>query len=148
MIVGYNQLSLRIVDLLECFNVKVKIFDQDKDIPFKYYCSIKKEIVKSEAIIIASKIKDALPDVNVFDGVKKGVVILDIFGNSQMSENISKIMARGALSLYWTTSENESLTAASSKGILTPYSNFQSTQFLEELEENAVTNLISVLKGD
>ncbi|HBI73110.1 MAG TPA: hypothetical protein DDY59_07975 [Lachnospiraceae bacterium] len=148
LIIGYNQLSLRIIDLLECFNVNVKIFDKGKDVPFKYYCSIRKEIVRSEAIIITSKIKDVLHDVNVFDDVKKGIIILDVPGNSQISENISKIMARGALSTYWTTSENESLTAASGNGMLTPYSNFQSTQFLEEFEEIAVTNLISILKSD
>lgn len=142
LLIGYNQLAINLTSLLSIYEPTIHIYDATKEVPFKYYCSLRKEVAQNSIIIICSKEKnDAIGPMLKY--MPKSTLLLDPFNKYLPQADIELLISKGQVAGYWTCSENVKL--GDDRVVVTPYANHQTRKFLEEIEENAVKNLLDAL---
>jgi D-3-phosphoglycerate dehydrogenase len=144
-IVGYNEITIKLIQLLEAFGATVYVFDKTEDVPFKYYCSLRREIVQTDALIILSKSSVNMIDKDVISSIKKGAILLDIYGSCIAKDNLRYIINNGIVSLYWTENSIDENIVSSPNVCYTPKSSYKTKQYLKDIEEAAVIQLLQAL---
>ena len=143
LIVGYNDLTDGVISIIKPSVAMIKVFDEESEVPIEYYCSIRKQLKETDALIILDKKQKNL-NYDLLKNLKKNSLVIDIFG--AISGNIGRLHSEGFVKKYWTAAGNKA-DFDPSFAYVTKMSNFETVQFKKDLEYEAVNNLITKLGG-
>lgn len=141
LIIGYNNISEKTADILRSVGANVHIFDFEKDVPMKFYCSLNKQMPITNILIVNSKIKRNQID-QICEKLARNTAVIDPFNMFVYDSNMKRINC-DFIKSYWidqAVNGVDDKKAIFTNGIIT-----RNSHYLEEIENEAIKMLIGCL---